>query len=272
MKRFPLVLFGLSFIAPISAFAQTPDPSWSPQAFERRITLGLPMAFVAQDGDIDDPQVFVPEIGLYLPVGRDFAVSADLGLSVVTGAGDTETALTNLFVAVHREFGKEDLRFRVGLGASFPTAPDDDFASIVATSFSIVPRGLWDLWRGLPRTYAVVAPVRLEHLSGIIGIAGDGAATLYIPEDGGDPKFGVQAALEVYAALPFVDLGGRIQVASLLDAGTDLTQVGLSPFVRAKVGNLRLRLAPYIFLDEPLGVADSGATVYGLEVGLGFVF
>ena len=92
----------------------------------------------------------------------------------------------------------------------------------------------------------------------------------YIP-DGSDTFQGLQAALEVYAPFPALELGGRLQIVGLIGDESE-GQVSVSPFLRGKLGPVRLQFAPYILLDEPFGLFGDDPKVIGIDFAVSFVF
>ncbi|MEO1338181.1 MAG: hypothetical protein AAFV29_21230, partial [Myxococcota bacterium] len=171
-------------------------------AFDGSLELSGQFAFSSEENAGD---VISPKISAFIPLTNRFAISGDLGLGVITGGGQTETNLLNVFLGGHYMLDSGPAKARFGLGVALPTARPDTLGNVVALIGASAPRGLYDLWLYLPRTVSIVAPARVEIGGRVLGAAGDGALAFYIPEDG-DPDFGFQLGGEVFVPLGLVQL------------------------------------------------------------------
>ena len=246
------------------------------QAFDGLVELNLQIA--PSTGD-EVPDTFSPRLSAFIPLSDRFAISADLGLGVLSGieGEDTEVNALNTFLGAHYLRSTDNVGFRVGFGVSFPTSRSDDDFSQAATILTSSPRGLFDLWLYAPKTISLVVPARIEATFGV-GVAADAAAVLYISEDGdsitgqslgGDTAFGFQLGGEAFVPIGLFDLGARLQFASVPTSDGDLTQVAINPFLRFEAAIITARAGFLFFIDEPLGPSFDDSRPFGLDFAVG---
>ena len=223
----------------------------------------------------DGNTVISPRILAFIPVTDSFAISGDLGLGVLTdvpdgqGGEETEIQALNIFLGGHFLGGSGPLDYRVGLGIALPTSAPDTLGGALTTLGASSPRGLFDFWLYTPKTVSVVAPAHVEIGAGIVTIAGDGAIVLYIPEENGDPEFGFQLAGDVLAGLGLINVGVRLQLASVPTSDVDLTQISLMPYLQFDLPIVYARAGLLFNLDEPFGPSFDDGRPFGIDIAVG---
>jgi len=193
------------------------------------------------------------------------------------GEGDSAFELANPYIALF--YGKRSDRrvARIGGGLALPVLDADGFA--MAPFLGAATRGLMDMWIYAPEALSFVVPVQLQVRATTLVLGVDAALAMMVmtggSEEGDDVEVPLQASALVGAALGDLTLGLRLQVASILTADGDNTQLSVLPFIQADLnGGGFIHGGLLVNLDEPLGVLgdDNLFEVWAIRVGGGTRF
>jgi hypothetical protein len=195
-----------------------------------------------------------------------------------SGEGDSSFQLANPYVALLYAHRTDRSVARIGGGIALPLLDPDDGVGIMAPALAAWTRGLQDVWLYMPNALSVVVPGQVQMRSSMLVIGIDGALALLLntagTEEEDDAELAVQAGALLGAALGDVTLGLRLQLASMVTAEGDDTQVSMLPFIQADLdGGGFVHGGLLVNLDEPLGVfGDGEPDVWALRIGGGTRF
>jgi len=201
------------------------------------------------------------------------------GYSPEGAEGDSTFELANPYVALFYAKRTDRSVARIGGGVALPVLDAEGYG--MAPFQGAATRGLMDMWLYVPEALSFVIPVQLQVRATTLVLGVDAALALTINtgegdlEDDDDVEVPLQAGALAGAALGDVTLGLRLQVATLLTADGDNTQVSALPFVQADLdGGGFIHGGVLVNLDEPLGVLgdDNLFEVWAVRVGGGTRF
>ncbi|MGC4064759.1 MAG: hypothetical protein QM784_08975 [Polyangiaceae bacterium] len=222
----------------------------------------------------DDLTIFAPTFGAGFTPIPELELNFVLPITHVSGEGDSKTVLGNVYVGANYLSLDGPVRATVGLGIALPTAPTDDFESVIAGSLGFYPHGAQHMELRIPGYTDVLVPLHLEMGTRVVGSL-DGSFHFSIPSsdirDDQDtktmatiaPGFGIYLSERVIA-------GMRLPMWFYLpDDEDDHAQVTVEPFLRLNLGQQGfLGVRFNVPVDDPLKEAD----MWGLHLGGGGAF
>lgn len=220
------------------------------------------LSFYAGDGG----SVISPVVGGWYVIGDHGIVSLDWGAAFARD-GEVDRGLGNAVLAGAYAIEMDGMRVELQLGLGLPaSAARSGDVSVDYLAADI--RGWWNLWAWWPDAVSPFGQVHAESIDDHIHFALDLGIGAAVPvTDAAEWEIPAQFAFEGGWRDDWGAAGLRLQGVWL--GHGDVFQSALEPFLRVEAGPAYISVRGTLNLDEPLGVAGSGANLWAVHIGVG---
>jgi len=220
--------------------------------------------------------IVTPTLGVGLMVAPSIELEAIVPLAYVSDSQESGAGGGNLYVGF--DYVRLDSpRVKLGAGLALPTAARHGMAG-EANELGLAPDAFQQAYYRLPDAFGIVAPLRIEGGSSIVGSLDVDIAFLIATKRGAFGNDDTQLITDFAPgiggyATPELLFGVRAPMFwAATSSARDNAQVAIEPFFRGQLDSGFFDVRVTIPIDEPLGFAFERGKFWGLHFGGGAAF